>query len=65
MFYLLTFFLILTVGALFIGLLAFLLQGDFNRKYANKMMRARIIFQFLALIVALGIIAIVSAGGKP
>lgn len=48
-----------TVGVLMVGLFAMARGGKFNSKYSNKLMRARIVFQFLAviLIVILGFIS--------
>jgi len=37
-------------GALFIGLFSMVKGGDFNKKYANKLMQARVILQGLALL---------------
>lgn len=39
------------VGVLAIGLLGFMQGGEFNRKYANKIMRARLLLQFIAVIM--------------
>lgn len=58
MFYLVWFFAVLTVIVLIVGLLGFAAGGDFNRKYANKLMRARLLFQFLAVVSFLLIAAI-------
>ena len=33
-----------------VGVVAMARGGDFNKKYSNKLMRARILFQFLALV---------------
>ena len=38
---------------LMIGVLGFARGGDFNRKYANKIMRLRIAAQFLAVVLIL------------
>ncbi|MCG7624144.1 MULTISPECIES: twin transmembrane helix small protein [unclassified Epibacterium] len=51
------------VIVLAIGIGGFGIGGDFNRKNANKMMRLRIFFQFLAVVLLLGFVAL-SAGGN-
>ncbi len=38
-----------TVGVLFAGLISMARGGDFNRRNANKLMRARIVCQAVAL----------------
>jgi ammonia channel protein AmtB len=35
------------------GLIAFMGGGEFNRKYANKIMQARIVAQFIAVLLIL------------
>jgi ABC-type dipeptide/oligopeptide/nickel transport system permease subunit len=40
-----------TVGALVWGIVAMARGGDFNAKWSNKMMRYRVIFQAIALLV--------------
>ena len=37
--------------------------GEFNRKNANKMMRLRILFQFIAVVVLLAYVYLRSQGG--
>ncbi|MEJ0063200.1 MAG: twin transmembrane helix small protein [Alphaproteobacteria bacterium] len=37
------------LAVLLIGILALAKGGEFNRKWGNKLMRARVILQFLAL----------------
>ena len=49
-FFFLAVFMAITLGVLATGVLAMMKGGEFNRKYANKLMRARILFQFLALV---------------
>ncbi len=48
------------LGVLILGLAAFLKGGEFNRKYSNKLMRARVALQALAVILLL--IVLVTAG---
>ncbi len=49
-FFFLVVFLAITLVVLTTGVIAMMQGGEFNRKYANKLMRARILFQFLALV---------------
>lgn len=44
-------FMIGALVACLVGVVAMARGGDFNKKYSNKLMRARILFQFLALAV--------------
>lgn len=48
---------------LMVGVGAFAKGGEFNRKYANKIMRLRIAAQFLAVIVILVFVLIRGSGG--
>ncbi len=41
---------LITLGVLFTGLIAMARGGEFNDKYANKLMRARIVAQAVALL---------------
>lgn len=41
------------VGILMLGIGGFAKGGDFNRKYANKIMRLRIAAQFVAVLLIL------------
>jgi len=40
-----------TLAVLFTGIVGFLRGGDFNRKYGNKLMQARVGLQFAALAI--------------
>ena len=40
-----------TLGALAVGIGAFFKGGEFNRKYGNRLMRARVALQALALVL--------------
>ena len=57
MVYLLVFFLVAVMLVMIIGLTAFAMGGDFNKKYGNKMMRARLIFQACAIVVGMILLA--------
>ena len=52
------------VVVLAIGLVGFAAGGEFNRKYANKMMRLRIVFQAIAVVLILLMIYLRSQGGQ-
>lgn len=41
----------LTLLVLFIGLFAMVRGGEFNRKYANKLMRLRVLMQAVAIVI--------------
>ena len=47
-----------TLGVLFFGIFTMARGGDFNRKYSNRIMRARIVLQGLALLLFAGIMVI-------
>ena len=42
---------LVTVGVLILGVGGFAKGGDFNRKYANKIMRLRLLAQFVAVLL--------------
>ncbi len=42
-----------TLGVLAVGLFGFLLGGEFNQKYGNKLMRARVALQALSVLLLL------------
>ena len=39
-----------TLGILATGIIGMMIGGEFNRKYSNKLMRARVLCQFMAVI---------------
>jgi hypothetical protein len=41
------------VGVLFTGLYALFRGGEFGRKYSNKLMRLRVVMQFVAILIVL------------
>jgi hypothetical protein len=49
-----------TLGILALGLVSMIKGGEFNKKYGNRLMRARVMMQGVAL--ALFALAIISAG---
>jgi len=42
--------LVVTLGILLVGVVGMARGGEFNRKYGNKLMRARVIAQFMVLV---------------
>jgi hypothetical protein len=50
-----------TLGALVVGLAGFFQGGEFNRKYGNKLMQARVALQAIAVVLLL-VILITNAG---
>ena len=40
-----------TLLVLIVGLAGFFQGGEFNRKYGNKLMRARVVLQFIAIVL--------------
>ena len=48
---LLIFAMLATLGVLFFGIITMARGGDFNLKYGNRIMRARIVLQALALLI--------------
>jgi hypothetical protein len=44
------------LGVLVVGVVGFARGGDFNRKYANKIMRLRILLQFVAVLLILAFV---------
>lgn len=51
-----------TVGALVWGVIAMARGGDFNAKWSNKMMRYRILFQFIAICVFMALLSMLGKG---
>jgi hypothetical protein len=41
----------LTVLVLFVGLFSMVRGGEFNKKYGNKLMRLRVLFQAIAIAI--------------
>jgi hypothetical protein len=53
---------IATVGVLLAGVIGMATGGDFNRRYANKLMRARVVLQALALLLFAIVLLLVGRG---
>lgn len=51
--YLVPVLLVAVLGVLIVGVLGMVKGGEFNRKYGNKLMRARVILQFMAVMLLL------------
>lgn len=51
------------LAILMLGIGGFAKGGDFNRKYANKIMQARIVAQFVAVLLILLFVWIRRSGG--
>jgi hypothetical protein len=49
-----------TLAVLIVGLVGFFIGGEFNAKYGNKLMRARVALQAVAVLLLL--VVLVSAG---
>ena len=47
---------LLVVVVLMVGVLGFARGGSFNRKYANKIMRLRLLMQFVAVVLILAFV---------
>jgi hypothetical protein len=54
--------LLATVGILFLGLFSMARGGEFNRKYGNKLMRFRVAFQAVAILLVLILILLLNHG---
>ncbi len=57
--------LVSVLGVLATGLAGFIMGGEFNRKYGNKLMRLRIAAQAFALLTLLGLLLLRSTQGQP
>lgn len=51
------------VGILMVGIGGFAKGGDFNKKHANKVMRLRIVAQFVAIVLILAFVYFRRSGG--
>lgn len=49
-----------TLAVLVVGLIGFFQGGEFNRKYGNKLMRARVTLQFIAIVL---LVLVIITGG--
>ena len=51
------------LGVLMIGVAGFAKGGEFNKRYANKIMRLRILLQFVAVVLILLYVTFFRQGG--
>lgn len=51
------------LAVLMIGVGGFAKGGDFNRKYANKIMRLRLLLQFIAIVLIVAFVYFARRGG--
>ena len=56
LFFVAVFACLLVAAVLIVGVVGFARGGEFNKKYANKIMRLRILMQFIAVLVILGVV---------
>ena len=62
LFYLAIFCCLAVAVVLLVGVTGFAKGGDFNRKYANKIMRLRLLLQFIAVVVILAVVFFTQKG---
>ena len=46
-------FMVVVAAVLFAGIYSMFKGGEFNRKYSNKLMRLRVLFQLVAIVVVM------------
>jgi len=63
LFYIVIAAVLLVLAILIFGLGTFLKGGEFNRKYSNKIMRARVAAQFVAILLILLFVYLRQKGG--
>jgi Hypoxia induced protein conserved region len=51
------------LAVLMVGVGGFARGGDFNKKHANKVMRLRLLLQFIAVILIIGFVYFARRGG--
>lgn len=64
LYYLVVFAILIVLIILMVGLGGFTKGGDFNRKYANKIMRYRIIGQAVAILLIIIYVGVRQSGGN-
>jgi hypothetical protein len=60
LFYLAAFACFAVLGVLIVGVAGFARGGEFNKKYANKIMQLRLLLQFIAVLLILAVVAFAS-----
>ena len=63
LFYLAAIACLAVVAVLMVGIGGFAKGGDFNRKYANKIMRLRLLMQFIAVVLIVVFVYFSRQGG--
>lgn len=63
MLYIIGFACIAVLVVLLFGVGSFAKGGEFNQKYANKIMRMRLLLQFIAVVLIVGAVALARSGG--
>lgn len=63
-YYIVVFSILAVFIVLMVGLGGFMTGGEFNRRYANRLMRWRIILQAVAIALILAFVAFGSGGGS-
>lgn len=58
LFFLAAFACLAVLAVLMVGIFGFAKGGDFNRRYANKIMRLRLLLQFVAVLLILAFVAL-------
>lgn len=61
--YIVGFACIAVLVVLLFGVGTFAKGGEFNKKYANKVMQLRILLQFIAVVIIVGVVALARSGG--
>jgi formate-dependent nitrite reductase membrane component NrfD len=54
---------LMTLGIVFAGIFAMARGGEFNQKWANKLMRARVVMQAIALVMFVLAVYLLKQGG--
>lgn len=58
LFFLAAFACLAVLAVLMVGVYGFARGGEFNKKYANKIMRLRLLLQFVAVLLILAFVAL-------
>ncbi|MBP5859027.1 twin transmembrane helix small protein [Marivibrio halodurans] len=54
---------VITLGIVFAGVISMARGGEFNQKWANKLMRARVVMQLFALVMFVFAVYLLRNGG--
>jgi hypothetical protein len=58
LFFLAAFACLAVLAVLMVGVIGFARGGEFNKKYANKIMQLRLLLQFIAVLLILAFVAL-------